>query len=140
MKTLTLKETTTHYIVEVDRAALAQETTLLEPNGAPVAVLISLDDYAAFRAWQRQRTSAAVVPDDFKREVAAFEQLRPILAEQYAGQAVAIYQGRVVAAGDDKMAVLGKVLETLGPVPCYIEWVEADAPRTARVASAWVAR
>lgn len=140
MKTLTLKETTTHYIVEVDRAAMAQETTLVEPDGVPVAVLISPDDYAAFRAWQRQRVAEAEAPVDFEREVSAFEQLRPVLTEQYAGQAVAIYQGQVVAAGDDKMAVLGKVLETLGPVPCYIEWAEVGAPRTARVASAWVAR
>lgn len=138
MKTFTLKETTTHYIVEMDRAALAQETTLVEPDGAPVAVLISPADYAAFRSWQSQRASTAV-PVDFEREVAAFEQLRPALAEQYPGQAVAIYQGQVVAAGKDKMAVLDRVLETLGPVPCYIEWAEAGAPRTVRVASAWVA-
>lgn len=61
-------------------------------------------------------------------EVAAFERLKPTLQEQYGGQAVAIYQGQVVAAGDDKMAVLGRVLDEYGPVPCYIEWVEPESP------------
>ncbi|PKO23569.1 MAG: hypothetical protein CVU38_03405 [Chloroflexi bacterium HGW-Chloroflexi-1] len=80
------------------------------------------------------------VPAEFEREVAAFERLKPALHDQYGGRAVAIYQGQVIAAGDDKMAVLDTVLETSGPVPCYIEWVAPEAPRRARIPSAWVAR
>ncbi len=79
-------------------------------------------------------------PTDFAQEVAMFEQLRPALQAQYGGRAVAIYHGQVVATGDDKMAVLDAVLSKLGPVPCYIEWVEPDTPRRVRVSSAWVAR
>jgi hypothetical protein len=34
--------------------------------------------------------------------------------------------------------MLDAVLQTLGPVPCYIEWVEPEAPRRARVPSVWL--
>jgi hypothetical protein len=80
------------------------------------------------------------IPAEFEREVAAFERLKPALQDQYRGRAVAIYQGQVIAAGNDKMAVLDMVLETFGPVLCYIEWVVPEAPRRARIPSAWAAR
>ncbi|MEZ4865635.1 MAG: DUF5678 domain-containing protein [Caldilineaceae bacterium] len=82
------------------------------------------------------------MPDfpEFAREVAAFERLKPELIERYYGRVVAIYQGEVVAVGDDRMDVLGEVLERLGPVPCYIEWVTEQTPRRARITSAWIKR
>ena len=83
---------------------------------------------------ERARPSA---PPEFLREAAAFARLKPELLKQYKGRVVAIHQGEVVAVGDDRMAVLGMVLEKLGPVPCYIEWVEAQTPRRARMTSTW---
>ena len=74
---------------------------------------------------------------EFMREVAAFERLKPELLEQYRGRVVAIHQGAVVAVGDNRMDVLGDVLEKLGPVPCYTENVEEQTPRKARITSAW---
>jgi PHD/YefM family antitoxin component YafN of YafNO toxin-antitoxin module len=139
MKTMTLKETANHYVVELDQANVLQEPTLLETDGMPIAVLIPPAEYDAFREWLATRQAAAA-PADFDREVAAFEQLKPALLKQYAGQAVAIHRGQVVAVGDDKMAVLDQVLAQYGPVPCYIEWVEPETPRRARISSAWVAR
>ena len=76
----------------------------------------------------------------FEREVAAYERLKPELLKRYAGRVVAIYQGQVVAVGNDKMEVLGDVYERIGYVPCYIEWVEPDAPRRARITSVWMKR
>lgn len=142
MKTITLKVTSTHYLLEVDRASVGQEPILLQADGEPVAVWVSPADYDAFQTWQaaQQTPSAPPVPAEFEREVAAFEQLKPLLQEQYGGRVVAIHQGQVVAVGSDKMAVLDSVLETLGPVPCYIEWVEPDTPRRVQISSAWVAR
>jgi len=113
---------------------------VLEENDQPVAVLLSMNDYQTFRQWQKQKQAVPSfsMPPEFADEVAAFERLKPTLQAQYGGQVVAIYQGRVVATGDDKMVVLGRVLDEIGPVPCYIEWVEPVSPRRARISSAWV--
>jgi predicted transcriptional regulator len=78
-------------------------------------------------------------PAEFLREAAAFTRLKPELLKQYKGRVVAIYQEKVVVVGDDRMEVLGVVLEQLGPVPCYIEWVEEQTPRIARITSTWIA-
>ncbi len=74
---------------------------------------------------------------DFEREVASFEALRSELLATYPGETVAIYQGKVVAHGEDKMAVFDQVLTEFGPVPCYIETVTDETPRRVRVPSAW---
>ena len=76
----------------------------------------------------------------FEQEVAAFEQMRADLLTQYADQFVAIYQGKVVASGSEKLALLDKVREQYGNVVCYIEKVAPDSPRTVRMPSVRVAR
>ena len=80
------------------------------------------------------------VPAEFLQEVEAFERLKPELLKQYKGQVVAIYQGKVVAVGDNRMDVFGVVLKKLGPVPCYIEWVDEQTPRRVRMPSVRVVR
>ena len=84
------------------------------------------------------RAEPLTMPSEFALEVAAFDRIRPTLQEQYGGQVVAIYQGDVVAVGSDKMAVLAQVQAEYGSIPCYIEWVEPETPRRARVTSAWI--
>jgi hypothetical protein len=138
MKTQTLKETATHYIVEIDPLA-DSEPTLLESAGRPIAVLIPPTEYDAFQEWLVSRQAAAA-PAEFDHEVAAFERLKPALLEQHPGRAVAIRHSQVVAVGDDKMSVLAEVLAQFGPTQCYVEWVEPETPRRVRVSSAWVAR
>ncbi len=76
----------------------------------------------------------------FEQEVAAFDQMRTDLLTQYAGQFVAIYQGKVVANGSEKLALLDKVREQYGNVVCYVEKVAPDSPRTVRMPSVRVAR
>lgn len=76
----------------------------------------------------------------FEREVATFEALEPALQERYAGRAIAIYQGEVVADGDSKLAVLDAVLASFGQVPCYVDWVKPSGPRRVRVPSVWIAQ
>jgi uncharacterized protein (DUF3084 family) len=76
----------------------------------------------------------------FEQEVAAFERMRADLLAQHAGQFVAIYQGQVVASGDEKLALLDQVRQKYGNVVCYIEKVAPDSPRTVRMPSVRVAR
>lgn len=69
------------------------------------------------------------------REIAAYEQLKPTLLEQYPGQYVAIYQGQVVASGTDRLALVDQVRQRLGNVICYVEKVSPESPRTIRMPS-----
>lgn len=85
-------------------------------------------------------SEASEITQAFEQEVAAFEQMRADLLTQYAGQFVAIYQGKVVASGSEKLALLDKVREQYGNVVCYIEKVAPDSPRTVRMPSMRVAR
>lgn len=141
MQTVPVTSTPIHYLVEIKRTTLAHGPAILEENEQPVAVLLPMDDYHSFQKWQQaQQTIPSAIPAEFASEVDAFERLRPTLLDRYAGQAVAIYRGRVVATGDDKMTVLGQVLDEYGPVHCYIEWVEAGSPRRVRMPSVRVKR
>ncbi len=76
----------------------------------------------------------------FEREVAAFEQLKPTLLQQYPGKYVAIYEGKVVGNGDEKLTLLDQVRQQFGHVVCYIEKVAPDSPRTVRMPSNRVVR
>lgn len=76
----------------------------------------------------------------FEHEVAAFERIRPSIMAHHKGKFVAIYQGEVIATGDDKLALLDQVREQHGDIVCYIEKVVPDAPRTVRMPSAHVVR
>lgn len=76
----------------------------------------------------------------FKQEVAAFAALKPALLDQYAGQYVAIYQGQVVAVGDNRLALVKEVYDQFGQVPCYVEKVTLETPRRARITSVWKAK
>lgn len=76
----------------------------------------------------------------FKQEIAAFERMKPTLLTHYAGKYVAIYQGELVASGDEKWALLDQVHEQFGDVMCYVEKVAPDSPRTVRIPSVRVAR
>jgi len=71
----------------------------------------------------------------FEQEVLAFARLKPQLLHQYPGRVVGIYQGEVVAVGDNRLDVLDQVWDQLGEVPCYIETVEPVTPRRARMPS-----
>lgn len=141
MKSISLKEAGLEYMTAQDRLHAADEPIVVEADGTPVAVLISLEDYVAFQQWQAARGQREpFLPPDFAREVAAFERLRPALLAEYAGRVVAIRDEKVVVVGDDPAAVLSDVERRLGPGMCYVEWVEADSPRRVRVPSLWTGR
>lgn len=134
MQTVPVTSTFTHYLIEIEHGALDQGPAVLAEDDRDLAVLLPIGDYQAFQRWQEEQpTRPSTMPPDFANEVAAFERMKPTLQDQYGGQVVAIYQGKVVATGLDKMTVLGRVLDEYGPVQCYIEWVEPESPRQARV-------
>lgn len=99
------------------------------------------DDLIAEWVSERLETSkSGEPPTTFEQEAAAFERLKPTLLEQYAGQYVAVYQGRVVASGSDKFELLRQVYKTFGEVPCYIDIVSTEPVRRVRMPSFRVVR
>lgn len=52
MKKLELKEARAPYNVSLDEALLSDEVVILEKEGQPVAALLPMAEYAAFRAWR----------------------------------------------------------------------------------------
>jgi len=108
----------------------------------PPEKVAEVNDFVRFLRIQYETETPAANGNlaSFEREMAAFEALDPQLQEQYAGKAVAIYQGQVVADGDSKLAVLDAVLTRFGQVPCYVDWVKPSGPRHVRVPSVWIAK
>lgn len=139
MRHYEVQTTATHYWVEVEQTLLTQEPVFLERNGEPLAILLPIAAYEAFQAWQSSvADSTESEPDPaFAREVAAFERMKPQLIQQYPGRVVGIYQGEVVAVGDNRLDVLDQVWYQFGEVSCYVENVEPETPRGARIPSAW---
>lgn len=77
----------------------------------------------------------------FEAEAAAFDRIKPSLLEQFGGQYVAVYQGKVVASGPDQFELLRQVHQQYGPVPCYIDLVEPGSSiRKVRIPSVWMIR
>lgn len=76
----------------------------------------------------------------FEREAANFEALKPNLLQRYAGRVVAIYQSKVIEVGVDILDVYAAVVKKHGTIPCYVQWVDANAPRKVRIPSAWKVR
>jgi PHD/YefM family antitoxin component YafN of YafNO toxin-antitoxin module len=127
MKKLTLKEAQAPYNVALDDALLTDEVVILEKDGQPVAALVPVAEYSAFQTWreeERRRQARQAEEAAIEREHAAFERMLPELLKQYPGQAVAIYNGEVVAVGDAKMDLWSQVRQRLGPVPVYVQVVE----------------
>jgi predicted transcriptional regulator len=119
---------------KLERLAVEQNTT---PEALLHAAVQDFLNKASANKSNATNGKTAFYPE-LEREIKAFAQLKPELLQKYKGRVVAIYQGQVVAVGDDRMEVLGVVLENLGPVPCYIEWVEEETPRRVRITSTWI--
>ena len=66
--------------------------------------------------------------DALEREQQTFERLKPELLRTHQGQWVAIHQGEVVEAGQDRSQVLDSVYDRFGYVPAYVQLVD-ERPR-----------
>lgn len=86
MKKVTLRESKAPYTLAVDDETLAQEPVILERDGRPMAVIVPLAEYEAFRAW---RTAAQEpwpqepppTPEGDLEALAAVERIRTMFAD-----------------------------------------------------------
>ncbi len=127
MEKIALRESQAPYTVILDEKTLHNDATVLEQDGAPVAVLLPARLYETFHAWQQREQARLQSPqaDAFAQERAAFEGMLPQLLQDHPGKVVAIYQGKVVEVGDEIGATLEKVYTRYGYIPCYVGRVEA---------------
>lgn len=130
MKTITLREQQSPYQIDLDDVALSTEVLILEKEGRPVAAVIPHSEYEAFRAWRaakdrRQTEGEEATAIDQAHET--FQEMLPELLKLYPGHVVALYQGQVVAVGDDRMEVWQQARQQLGNVPVYVQTVEASS-------------
>jgi PHD/YefM family antitoxin component YafN of YafNO toxin-antitoxin module len=126
MKKLTLHESQAPYTLTVDEETL-HEPVVLERNGQPIAALVPIAEYKAFRAWRQteeRHRRRQVQVDAFERERAAFERMKPELLRTQQGKVVAVYQGQVAQVGIDVAETLEAVYDQFGYVPCYVQRVE----------------
>jgi PHD/YefM family antitoxin component YafN of YafNO toxin-antitoxin module len=142
-KRLTLRERCPPYTLSIEgEDILGQESIILERDGQPVAAIVSLAEYEAFRAWQeaqdRERQRQANM-EGLEREREAYERLEPELLTVYKGQYVAIREGQVVDSDPDEMALVQRVYERLGYGPMYVRKVGAPLP-VRRIGSPWIVR
>lgn len=73
----------------------------------------------------------------FQREATNFTKMLPALLPTYENQVVAIYQGQVIAYGDDILEVYNTVVDKYGEIPCYVQRVNAKPLRKVRIPTAW---
>ena len=140
MKTLTLKEAQALYDV-LGESQITQEPILVERDGQPIGVFVPLSEYETFRAW-RQVQRHPSNDEAFRREVEAFERMKPELLRQYRNRAVAIYNGQVVEVGSENESVADvamRVYERLGYIPVYVYRVE-ETPRVYKISSPRIVR
>ena len=125
--------TPTHLIIHVERKALQHHRIVLKEHGKPIATLIPVvpDEHkqGESKTDTPERPAEASRFPEFEQEIIAFEELKPELLKQYPGQAVAIYQGKVVATGSNKMDALRNAQKLMGSIHCYVEWVDPVTPR-----------
>ena len=65
MKRLTLRESHPPYTLSIEEEdVLGQEPVILERDGQPVAAIVSLAEYEAFRAWQEVHFACETLSPD----------------------------------------------------------------------------
>ena len=131
-KRLILRERCPPYTLSIEEEdILDQESIIVEWDGQPVAVIVSLAEYEAFRAWQETQDRERRWQADmgaFEREREAYERLEPELLSLYKGQYVAIREGQVIDSDPDEMALVRRVYEKFGYGPMYVRKVGAPLP------------
>ena len=120
-KMITLKEARTAYSLALEASQLSQGPIFVEHKGRLVAVILSIEDYQQrvhdeYDAW-RQEQLQRLEPNR-----TAFQLLLPELLKIHRNQFVAIYQGRLVDADLDRIALVQRT-RAQGYRPVYIQKV-----------------
>jgi hypothetical protein len=71
----------------------------------------------------------------WEREYRAFLRLRPSLLRKYRDKYVAVHEEKVVASGEDKIALALQVYSKYGYVPIYVGRVSVEPEVPARIPS-----
>jgi len=129
---MTLKEAQAAYSLSIEASQVSQGPIFVEHEGRPVAVVMSIEDYRQrfptdHDAW-RQEQLQRLEPNR-----AAFQRLLPELLKTHSDQFVAIYQGRLVGADPDRVALVQRI-RTQGYRPVYIQKVTPE-PRIVELPS-----
>jgi PHD/YefM family antitoxin component YafN of YafNO toxin-antitoxin module len=126
-KTIIIRETQATYSVPIDEAALAEGPIIVERQGQPVAVIITPEEYRAFREWQDGQAWQEEQLRPLEPEREAFQRLLPELLKTHRGQFVAVHGGQVIDSDPDKEALARRVL-VRSCWPVYIQEVR-EQPR-----------
>ena len=86
--TVTLNESQSVYTVPFDESVLAEGPVFLERKGRRIAVIISADEFEAFRMWQEGRSWHQCQLAYCQAERTAFRRLLPELLKTHLGQFV----------------------------------------------------
>lgn len=73
--------------------------------------------------------------DRWRREQSAFHRLLPALLGTHRDRFVAIHEGRVVEAGDDKLEVARRAYARFGHVPIFVSRVAESPTAPVRIPS-----
>jgi antitoxin (DNA-binding transcriptional repressor) of toxin-antitoxin stability system len=123
-KTISLKETRTTYSLSLDETQLGQEPIIIKRGDQPLAVLIPIEKYREFVAWQESRAERHRQLSALQKEREAFHRLRDQLLKTHRGQFVAVLDGQVVDSDVDNCKLAQRVYNKFGYVPIYIQRVE----------------
>ncbi len=141
-KTITLKEAQAAYSLSIETSQLIQGPIVLEHEGKPIAVLISLADYQKFVKWQEHEQARAWQEEQerlLQEEIAAFERIKPELLKTHKGKQVAILNGQLVDSDEDKRALARRVYSKYGYRPILMVEVR-ETPRVYTIDSPEVVR
>jgi hypothetical protein len=86
VKSVVLKEAQSLHRLALDEDLLAEGPARLQRGDETVGILVSPQEYEAFRAWreaQQQRVADRPTDDACRREVAAYERLLPELLKMH---------------------------------------------------------
>jgi hypothetical protein len=125
-KTIVIRETQTTYSIPIDEDALASGPIVVERQSQPVFVIITPEEYRAFREWQNHEAWQQEQLWHIQPEREAFQRLLPELLKTRPGQFVAIHDGRVVDSDSDEVALASRVIAQQYD-PVYIQEVR-EAP------------
>jgi hypothetical protein len=136
--TVTINEAQATYAVPFDESVLAEGPVFLERKGRRIAVIISADEFEAFRMWQEGRSWHQRQLAYCQAERTAFQRLLPDLLKTHRGQFVAIQGDRVVDVDEEESALVGRAIARTDKA-VYIQEVRSE-PRVYELPSPEVVR
>ena len=137
VKRIPIKEARAPYTIPVDEEDLAEGPVILERQGKPIAAVIPYPEYQRFVEWQRREQATTWQEEQrrlLEKEIAAFERMKPQLLHTHKGKHIAILNGQLIDADDDKRTLARRVYAKYGYRTILITEV-LEHPRTYRIDS-----